>query len=192
MNDIVVHDKVRNVLQVSVIIFVLCALVLRSLVGGLLVLVPLAVSLVVNLGIMGWARIWLDMSTSAITAMGISIGADFAIYLLSRIREEWQRSPALESAILNSLRTSGKAIFYVSSAVTLGYLVLPFSGFSVWVRLGLLTSVIVSVSALATLTILPALALIARPAFLCPAPFRVDSRSDALQINAAASKAGSS
>ena len=34
MNDMVVHEKIVNMLQVGVIIFVLCALVLRSLVGG--------------------------------------------------------------------------------------------------------------------------------------------------------------
>ncbi len=53
-----------------------------------------------------------------------------------------------------------------SSAVALGYLVLPFSGFSIWTRLGVLTAVIISVSALATLMLIPSLALVARPRFL--------------------------
>jgi len=166
MNDLVVREKVVNMLQVSAIVFLLCTLVLRSVVGGLLVLTPLAVAIAVNLGIMGWLGIWLDMSTAAFTAMGVSIGADFAIYLIFRIREEWQKTGALDTAIATSLRGCGKAIFYVSSAVTLGYLVLLVSGFSFWIRLGLLTATMVCVSALSTLTVLAAVALTLQPRFL--------------------------
>ncbi|HUI25635.1 MAG TPA: MMPL family transporter [Candidatus Kryptonia bacterium] len=166
MNDVVVHEKVVNMIQVSAIILVLSAVVLRSLVGGAFVLIPLVIAVATNLGVMGWAHVWLDMTSAAITAMGVSIGADFAIYLISRIREEGRAADSLEHAIHASLRSSGKAIFFVSSAVALGYLVLPFAGFMIWTRLGLLTALIVSVSALATLTVIPALALILRPRFL--------------------------
>ena len=165
MNDVVVHEKIVNMIQVGSIIFVLSALVLRSFVGGIFVLLPLALAVVVNLGVMGWSHTWLDMTTAAITAMGVSIGADFAIYLIFRIREE-AKTATLEDAIRTSLHTSGKAIFFVSSAVVLGYLVLPFSGFSIWSRLGVLTALIISASALATLTIIPALALLVKPRFL--------------------------
>jgi predicted RND superfamily exporter protein len=166
MNDDIVHEKVVNIIQVSVIIFVLSALVLRSLIGGLFVLTPLACAVLVNLGIMGWSRTWLDMTTAAITAMGVSIGADFAIYLIYRIREEAGVTGSIEEAISAALRTSGKAVFFVSSAVAVGYLVLPFSGFSVWTRLGAFTALIIAASALASLTVIPSLALLFKPRFL--------------------------
>jgi predicted RND superfamily exporter protein len=169
MNDVVVHEKIVNMIQVGSIIFLLSALVLRSIVGGFFVLIPLALAVVVNLGVMGWSRTWLDMTTAAITAMGVSIGADFAIYLIFRIREEVQGGTPLDAAIRASLHTSGKAILFVSSAVALGYMVLPFSGFSIWTRLGVLTALIVSVSALATLTVLPSLAVLVKPRFLARA-----------------------
>jgi len=170
MNDVVVREKILNMIQVSAIISTLCAVVLRSLVGALFVLVPLALAVSVNFGVMGWTHTWLDMTTAAITAMGVSIGADFAIYLIFRIREERDRGASLPEAIRRSLGSSGKAIFFVSSAVAVGYMVLPLSGFSIWTRLGILTAIIVSVSALATLTILPSLALIVRPRFLQGSP----------------------
>jgi hypothetical protein len=166
MNDVVVHDKIVNLVQVSLIIFVLAAVVLRSLLGGLFVLLPLTLAVVVNLGLMGWTNIWLDMTTAAITAMGVGIGADFAIYLIFRIREELLHSGDFATAVRTSLRTSGKAIFFVSSAVALGYMVLPFSGFSLWIRLGLLTATIVGVSAFGAVTILPALVLVTKPRFI--------------------------
>ena len=64
------------------------------------------------------------------------IGADAAIYLIFRIREEISTGAPVHRAIRTSLRTSGKAIFFVSSAVALGYLVLVGSGFRPWVHLG--------------------------------------------------------
>jgi predicted RND superfamily exporter protein len=166
MNDVVVHDKIVNMIQIATIIFVLSSAVLRSLLGGLIVLLPLTLAVTFNLGLMGWSHIWLDMTTAAITAMGVSIGADFAIYLIFRIREEMRRRGDFAEAVHAALRTSGKAIFFVSSAVALGYMVLPLSGFSLWIRLGALTALIVSVSALAAVTMIPAIALLWRPKFL--------------------------
>jgi predicted RND superfamily exporter protein len=166
MNDIVVHDKLINTLQVGAMIFLLSSLVLRSVLGGMFVLLPLALAVVVNLGIMGWSHTWFDMTTAAITAMGVSIGADFAIYLIFRVREEAAAAASLADAVRAALLTSGKAIFFVASAVALGYLVLSFAGFSIWTRLGVLTAIMVSVSALATLTVIPSLALLGRPRFL--------------------------
>jgi uncharacterized protein len=163
LNEVIVREKIHNVLQVAAIIFLLSALLLRSVVGGLIVLTPLCVAVVVNLGIMGWSHTPLSLATAAITSMAVSIGADFAIYLVFRTREELARGQGLEGSLRASVLTSGKAIFFVSSAVVAGYLVLPFSGFGAWMYLGLLTAVMVAVSALATITIIPALSVRFRP-----------------------------
>lgn len=166
MNDIVVREKVVNMVQVGTIIFLLCSLVLRSLAGALLVLMPLTLAVAAILGVMGWAGIWLDMSTAAITAMGVSIGADFALYLLFRVREELNAGRTLDAALQCGLQTSGKAAMYVSSAVVAGYLTLALSGFSVWMRLAFLTSTTVALSAVATCVLLPAIIRLVRPRFL--------------------------
>jgi len=166
MNDVVVREKIYNVVVVGAIIFGLCAIVFRSIAAAAFVLVPLTMAVVANLGTMGWSGIWLEMSTAAFTAMGISIGADFAIYMLFRMREEHRFAQSLEGAIRASMRTSGKALAFVSSAVAVGYLMLTLSGFSIWIRLGVLTALMVSVSALASLTVLPAATVVLRPAFV--------------------------
>src|SRR5262249_19673709 len=148
VNEVIVHEKLRNMLQVAAIILVLSALALRSFVGALLVLTPLAMAVAINFGVMGWTRTWLGMSTAAVTAMGVSIGADFAIYLLFRVREELATRD-LAASVRRALLTSGSAIFFVSSAVALGYLVLVSSGFAAWTHLGALTALMTAVSAVA-------------------------------------------
>lgn len=167
VNEVIVREKIRNLLQVAGIIFLLSALALRSIVGALLVLSPLAIAVVINFGVMGWTQTALSMSTASVTAMGVSIGADFAIYLIFRLREELTEY-ALVDALQRTLLTCGKAIFFVSSAVALGYLILVFSGFAAWMHLGGFTALIMLVSSLAAVSVLPALVIIVEPRFLWP------------------------
>ena len=103
---------------------VITAILLRSLAGGFLVLLPLATAALVNLGLMGWTGILLSMGTAAISAMAVGIGADYAVYFIFRVREEFQRTGDLREATATALTTSGKAIAYVASAVA-GRLPLP-------------------------------------------------------------------
>jgi predicted RND superfamily exporter protein len=169
VNAVVVRDKIRNLAQVAAMILLLSAIALRSVVGGVFVLVPLGVALAITVGLMGWLGVWLSVSTSAVMAMGVSIGADFAIYLIFRLREELTNG-ALVDGVRRALVTSGTAIFFVSSAVALGYLVLVCSGFKPWVHLGGLTAVMMAFTSAAAVTVLPALVLVLRPRFIVAAP----------------------
>ena len=164
-NETVVREKLLNILQVSAVICVLSALAFRSLVAGLLVLTPLACAVAINLGTMGWVGSWLSFATASYTAMGVSLGADLAIYLLFRLREEMHKRP-LEEALRESLLSSGRAIFFVSSAIACGYAALLVSSFALWRQLGAYVALMMAASALATLTVLPAAVLLVRPRFL--------------------------
>ena len=166
MNSILVREKLRNIVQVAVIIFVLASLVLRSAVGGVLVLVPLLVAVLANLGVMGWSGTWLSMGTAPVPAMAVSIGADFAVYFLFRFREELALTTDVRAALERTLLTAGKAVLFVSSAVAIGYAVLALAGFALWTYLGMLTALMVAFAALATITMVPALALWMRPRFI--------------------------
>jgi len=152
--------------QIAAVIFSLSSLVFGSLAAGLLVLAPLTCAALVNLGVMGWIGSWLSFATASYTAMGVSLGADFAIYLLFRLREEVRAGASLEAAIAEALRTSGRAIFFVASAIAAGNATLLASDFALWRQLGGYVSLMMTTSCLATLTLVPALALLVRPRFL--------------------------
>ena len=162
MNATVVRNKLENMLQIGTVIFLLAALVFRSAAVGLLVLAPLACSALVNLGMMGWLGSWLSFATASYTAMGVSIGADFAIYLLFRLREEARHRP-LPEAIAEAMRTSGRAVFFVASAIAAGNATLLVSSFALWRQLGGYVALMMATSCLSTLTIVPALTLLTRP-----------------------------
>lgn len=167
MNDVMVHGKLLNIVQIAAIILFVAGLALRSFIGGVLVGVPLALAVVTNFGVMGWFGIPLDIGTSTISAMAVGIGADYAVYFLFRVREQLAAGDVrLEDAVERAVETSGKAILFVSSAIAFGYLTLCFSGFGYHVRLGTLVALAMVVSSAASLTVLPALVLTMRPRFL--------------------------
>jgi predicted RND superfamily exporter protein/fatty-acid desaturase len=166
VTEVMVHGKLANIAQISAITIIVASLLLRSLVGGLLVVLPLAVTIAVNFGIMGLFGIPLDTLTSAISAMAVGIGADYAIYLLFRVREELARDEELAPALRRALVTSGKAVFFVSSAIACGYATLCLSGFKFHVQLGALVAVAMLVSSLSALLLLPAIIAAFRPQFL--------------------------
>ncbi len=166
LNETMVAGKTRNLIQISLLVLVITSLLLRSIVGGFLVLLPLATAALVNLGLMGWTGILLSMGTAAISAMAIGIGADYAVYFIFRVREEFERTGDLRLATSTALTTSGKAIAYVASAVAGGYLCLALSLFKVHVLLGVLVALTMVTSSAATVAFLPAVILLVKPRFL--------------------------
>ncbi len=164
--EVMVRGKIWNIVQIALITILIAGALLRSLVGGLLVATPLALTVAVNFGVMGLLGVPLDMITSAIAAMAVGIGADYAMYLMSRLREELELTSDLDVAMRRALATSGKAVLFVSSAIALGYATLCLSGFKIHVQLGLLVALAMVVSSVSTLVLLPALIGRLRPRFL--------------------------
>ena len=165
LNEVLVHDKLLNILQIIVVVFIASCLLFRSFIAGLLVLLPLLISVVTNFGILGLFGIPLNIATSLISAMAVGIGADYAIYLISRYREEYLRDPI--NALSVTLNSAGKACLYVAASVAVGYGVLAFSfGFKVHQWLALLIASAMFVSVFAALTLIPAILQRFHPKFL--------------------------
>jgi uncharacterized protein len=164
--EVMVTGKVWNIVQIVLITWFVAAVLLRSFVGGLLVVVPLALTVAVNFGAMGLIALPLDSVTSAIAAMAVGIGADYAMYFLFRTREELGHGLALEEAIDAALRSSGKAILFVSTAIACGYATLCLSGFGIHMRLGTLVALAMITSSAGALFLLPVILTTFRPAFL--------------------------
>jgi len=104
--------------------------------------------------------------TSMISAMAVGIGADYAVYFLFRLREELAGGADLDEALGRTLRTSGKAVLFVSSAIAVGYATLCLSGFGLHVQLGSLVALAMIVSSASALILLPAIVARFRPRFL--------------------------
>jgi hypothetical protein len=167
MSDMIVHGKILNLFQMGAAVFVIAGLMFRSVLAGLLLLVPLVMTALANFGLMGLFGIPLQLATATVAALAVGVGADYAIYFTYRLREELRAGEGLEVAVRRTYATAGKAVLYVATAVAGGYGVLMFDyGFKVHLWLGIMISVAMLVSALTALTLYPALLLSLKPRFV--------------------------
>lgn len=167
LSEAMVYGKIRNILQICVAVFLVSSVVFRSILGGLIVLLPVLLAVCAVFGTMGLFGIPLNIPNSLISAMAVGIGADYAIYLLYRLRELVADGVEDIVAVRTTLATAGKACLFVATAVAGGYGVLALSlGYNVHQWLSLFIIVAMVVSAFASLTLVPAIVLSLRPAFI--------------------------
>jgi len=166
LNETIVRQKIINVGQILLIIFLFGSFVFRSLVAGFYILIPSTLAMIVNWGVMGVAGIPLSLGTATTSALTVSIGADYAIYVLYRFREEARTVSDIRAQVERVILSTGKAVFYVSSAIAAGYAILIFTGLLYYRQLGGLVSSSMVLSSLSAVTLLPAMLLCFRPKFL--------------------------
>ncbi len=154
--------------MVNLIVFIMCALAYRSFVAGALLLVPVNLANQALLAAMHLMGVGLDVNSMIVAAIGIGVGIDYGIYLLSRICEEFrEREGDWAAAIGAALRTTGKAILFTASIMTLGIAPWYFmSGLKFVADMGLLLMVIMAINTLLALIVLPLLIWWVRPSFI--------------------------
>lgn len=167
LNEVLIHEKILNIAQILFAVFLVTSIVFRSVVAGLLILVPLIAAVVINFGIMGILGIPLQIATALVSAMAVGIGADYGIYMSFRMREELRKKSSEEEALKKAFQSAGKATLFVSSAVAGGFGILMISwGFYIHIWMGFLIATAMITSSLAALTIFPALIFQFRPQFI--------------------------
>jgi predicted RND superfamily exporter protein len=166
LNEHTVKGKVLNIVVVFAVIFTIASILLRTPIGGAYVTAPLAMALVVNLGLFSWSRVAFDLTGASIVATGVSIGADYAIYTLYRLREEYQRTASITEALQVMMETTGRAVLFVALAISAGFAVYLISDFYAFHILGVFLPLTMLTSSLTALTLLPALVLLLRPRFV--------------------------
>ncbi|HYY87739.1 MAG TPA: MMPL family transporter, partial [Chloroflexota bacterium] len=123
-----------------------------GLVGGTAVAVTLA-------GMVGLSRLT-ELSIFALnltTMLGLGLGIDYSLFIVSRFREELARRGSVEEAVAWSLATAGRSVLFSGITVMVGLLALLVFDITALRSMGLAGSLVVAVSVLAALTLLPAL-----------------------------------
>lgn len=166
LNDHAVKGKILNIAVVFAVIFAIASVLLRTGLGGAYVVAPVLMALIVNLGLFAWLGLSFDISGASIAAIGVGIGADYAIYFLYRLREEFRRTGEIDQALRATMETTGRAIVFVALAISAGFGVYLVSDFYSFRLVGLFVPLTMMTSCLTALTLLPALVLLLRPRFI--------------------------
>lgn len=177
LNEHTVEAKKLNIAMLLIVIFVVAGALLRTLLGGLYVVAPLGMALLVNLGLFAWLGIAFDLVGATIAAIGVGVGADYAIYFLYRFREEFQETAEVASALRRTMQTSGRAVLFVALAISAGFTINIPSDFYQLRLLGGFVPLTMIVSCMTSLSLLPALVLVMRPRFIFFSPRHLRRRS---------------
>ena len=146
------------------------ALLMRSWIAGVISLIPLVLTIVINFGVMGLSGIPLDIATLLVSSIAIGIGIDYSIHFLTRFRLECQVENNPGAALNRTILSAGRGISYNAVALALGFGVLLFSSFLGLVSFGALIAMTMILSALSVFTIIPAILITWKPRFLTRRP----------------------
>lgn len=168
VNEIIAKMLPLNIVQVGFLVFLCVSLAFGSMVAGIILLIPLAFSVLFTFGLMGLLGISLTVETLPVAALGIGLGVDYGIYVVSRLRQELAAHPdfSVKDALVESLTTSGKAVFFTGATIVIGVFCWLFSSIRLQARLGAALGTLLLLNILGALIILPTLLVIVRPKFL--------------------------
>lgn len=145
------------------VILIMFLLLYRSLPVALIALVPNILAAGAVLGLMGLLGIPLDIMTITIAAIVIGIGVDDTIHYLHRFRIEFDVDRDYHLAAQRSHGSIGRAMYYTSIIISVGFSILVLSNFLPTIYFGILTGFAMLFAMVANLTILPLLLIWFRP-----------------------------
>ncbi|MES9961329.1 MAG: MMPL family transporter [Sedimenticola sp.] len=157
------RSQILTLSAVFVAIMVMLLFLFRSIKLSMIGVMPTIVAAALILGLMGWLGIPLDMMTITIAAITIGIGVDDTIHYVHRFREEIRVDGDYWAAVKRCHASVGRAIYYTSVTITLGFSILVLSNFIPTINFGILTGIAMVVALIANLTLLPLLIVIFRP-----------------------------
>lgn len=142
---------------VFVVMFLMFILLFRNIQVAAVAIIPNITVTALVLGLMGWMNIPLDIMTITIAAIAFGTADDNTIHYVHRFMKEFKKDQRYSHAINQAHTTIGRAVYYTSITVILGFSILAFSNFVPRVTFGLMTAFAMAMALLASLVFLPLL-----------------------------------
>ncbi|MCP4696626.1 MAG: MMPL family transporter [Gammaproteobacteria bacterium] len=178
--EVALKEWLKSPLLTAMAIFLIAALIFRSLAISAILMVILFITLFAQYGLGGYftsVQNWSGnphFATLVALSIAMGLGVDYGIYMISRLREEMQSAGAdWTKALGNTLRTTGSAII-VSVLVLLGSFI-PLVGTDLantW-ALGVYISEALIIDMFTALTLLPLLVYLLKPKYVFAGRFMI-------------------
>ena len=139
-------------------VILMCLLTFRSLLGTVLVFVPLALVSILVYAVMAIVGIGLKVNTLPMVALGAGIGVDYGIYLWSRMQEYLDAGDDVRHAFEKTMRVTGASIIFTGITLAIGVVTWVFSPLQFQADIGIMLTFMFFVNMLGAIILLPALA----------------------------------
>jgi predicted RND superfamily exporter protein len=162
-NEAVAEAQTPMMLYVYGAVTLLCFISFRSIRATIVVIVPLYVVSTLAQWLMTALDIGLTVSTLPVIALGVGIGVDYGIYILSTMSIKLREGYQVQEAYLLALKERGSAVLITGVTLAIGVSTWFWSDLKFQVDMGILLTFMFLVNMIAAVLVLPAIA-----AFLWP------------------------
>jgi putative drug exporter of the RND superfamily len=118
------------------------------------------IGLMTSLGLFTLLAVFIDVSDVALTLgtmIGLGVGIDYALFIVTRHREHLQQGMTVEEAAGRAIATSGSAVIFAGLTVVIAIMALAVAGIPAVTIMGFTVAIAVFVMVAISLTLLPAL-----------------------------------
>ena len=155
--EAMVKGMVTSLLGAFFVVSLMMIVLFRSILFGLLAMIPLSATILFIYGIVGWAGKDYDMPVAILSALSLGLSVDFAIHFVQRLREMVDKQGSFEKAIPLMFEQPARAISRNAIVIAIGFLPLLLSPLVPYNTVGMFLAAIMIISCLTTLVILPIL-----------------------------------
>ena len=160
LDEILTEGFNRILLYSLVIGLVILILAFRALIAAMIPLVMAVGSIFTAIGIAAViSQVYplVELYAEMILLMGLAVGIDYSLFIISRYRTERSAGREKIEAITVAANTTGRAVFYAGITVILSLAGLMLTRDSTFISLALGAIIVVFVAVIASLTLLPGL-----------------------------------
>lgn len=180
--NIVVQDASRAMLYwVYAAVIILCMVTFRSWRAVICAVVPLILTSVLCEALMVWLGIGVKVATLPVIALGVGIGVDYALYVMSIVLARQRAGDNLRQAYGHALRFTGKVVLLTGITLAIAVATWAFSPIKFQADMGILLAFMFLWNMVGALVLLPALASFLMPSreHTCPDQAQPGMRVDA-------------
>ncbi|MFY8328829.1 efflux RND transporter permease subunit [Pseudoalteromonas sp. ZZD1] len=156
-NESVSAAQLPMMIYVYGAVIILCLISFKSVKATIAVVLPLYVVSTLAQALMVQLQIGLTVSTLPVIALGVGIGVDYGIYILSSMMGQLKQGVALPIAYRNALAERGSAVLFTGITLAIGVSTWIFSDLKFQVDMGILLTFMFLVNMLGAVLLLPAI-----------------------------------
>ncbi|WP_297795726.1 MMPL family transporter [uncultured Marinobacter sp.] len=157
------ESQIKTLGLVFLAIMLMFLILFRSILLALIGMAPNLIAAGSVLGLMGWLGIPLDMMTITVAAITVGIAVDDTIHYIHRFKTEFAKDGDYIATMHRCHRSIGRAMFYTSLTIIIGFSILVLSNFIPTIYFGLFTGFAMFMALAGALTLLPRLIVLIKP-----------------------------
>jgi hypothetical protein len=163
MSTTLVRHQIHGLAIALVLILAVMAIQFRSLRLGALCAIPNGAPVLMVYGLMGWAGIALSVPTAMIASVVIGTIVDNSIYLLAPFREAFRQEANYVMALMDMVRSAGRAVVFSTVTLAVGFWVGMFSSFVPTVHFAILAGAAFLLGLISQFVLLPLVLVLLQP-----------------------------